>query len=55
MIEFKIDDVFELIDVKRFGKGFKNRFICMLIVVNFIYWILFINKGLSCEEKNLFK
>lgn len=36
MIEFEIDDVFELIDVERFGKGFKNRFICMLIIVNYI-------------------
>lgn len=51
--ELEIDDALELTDVERFGKGFKNRPTCTLIVANLIYRTLSINKGPSCEVKNL--
>lgn len=34
--ELEIDDAFELTDVERFGKGFKNRPTCTLIIANHI-------------------
>lgn len=34
--ELEIDDALELTDVERFGKGFKNRPTCTLIIANHI-------------------
>lgn len=34
--ELEIDDALELTDVERFGKGFKNRPACTLIIANHI-------------------
>lgn len=34
--ELEIDDALELTDMERFGKGFKNRPTCTLIIANHI-------------------